>query len=83
MDGGGRADPISHGQMHAAEELRSVRPLLGEEGFWLVSRICGEGYSLGEVVRPGSSKRAKLKAARDLRQYLDLRCELWHLSARS
>jgi len=82
VDGGGRADPIGHRQMHAAEELRRIRPLLGEEDFWLVSRICGEGYFLGEVVRPGSSKRAKLRAARDLREYLDLLCELWNLSAR-
>ncbi|TAT82481.1 hypothetical protein [Rhizobium ruizarguesonis] len=82
VDGGGHADPISHRQMHAAEELRRVRPLLGEEGFSLVSRICVEGYSLGEVVGPGSSKRAKLKAARDLREYLDLLCEFWNLSTR-
>ncbi|MGR8960996.1 hypothetical protein [Rhizobium leguminosarum] len=82
VDGGGHADPISHKQMHAAEELRRIRPLLGEDGFSLVSRICGEGYSLGEVIRPGSSKRAKLKAARDLREYLDLLCELWNLSTR-
>ncbi|MGO6704704.1 hypothetical protein [Rhizobium ruizarguesonis] len=82
VDGGGHADPISHRQMHAAEELRRIRPLLGEEGYSLVSRICGEGYSIGEVVRPGSSKRAKLKAARDLREFLDLLCEFWNLSTR-
>ncbi|NKM56371.1 hypothetical protein GFL21_17920 [Rhizobium anhuiense] len=82
VDGGGHADPIGHRQMHAAEELRRVRPLLGEKGYWLVSRICGEGYSLGEIVGPGSSKRAKLKAARDLREFLDLLCEFWSLSTR-
>ncbi|MDX6000911.1 MULTISPECIES: hypothetical protein [Rhizobium] len=82
VDGGGQADPIGHRQMHAAEELRRIRPLLCEKGYWLVSRICGEGYSLGEIVGPGASKRAKLKAARDLREYLDLLCEFWNLSTR-
>ncbi|ACE91038.1 hypothetical protein RHECIAT_CH0002079 [Rhizobium etli CIAT 652] len=82
VDGGGHADPISHRQMHAAEELRRIRPLLGEKGYWLVSRICGEGYSLGEIVGPGASKRRKLKAARDLREFLDLLCEFWNLSTR-
>ncbi len=80
VDGGGRADPIGHRQMHAAEELRRIRPLLGNKGYWLVSRICGEGYSLGEIVGPGASKRAKLKAAGDLREFLDLLCEFWNLS---
>ncbi|MBB2670708.1 UNVERIFIED_ORG: hypothetical protein GGE44_000249 [Rhizobium esperanzae] len=82
VDGGGHANPVSHRQMHAAEELRRVRPLLGEEGYSLVSHICGEGYSLGEVVRPGSSKRAKLKAADDLRACLDLLCGAWGFSSR-
>ncbi|WP_237352972.1 MULTISPECIES: hypothetical protein [unclassified Rhizobium] len=82
VDGGGHADPIGHRQMHAAEELRRIRPLLGERGSWLVSRICGEGYSLGEMVGPVSSKRAKLRAARDLREFLDLLCEFWNLSTR-
>lgn len=81
VDGGRIADPISERQMFAADQLRHVRPLLGEEGYWLISRICGEGYSLGEVVRPGASKRAKLKAADDLR-YLDLLAEAWGFSAR-
>ena len=82
VDGGGHADPISHRQMHAAEELRRIRPLHGEKGYWLVSRICGEGYSLGEIVGPGASKRSKLKTARDLREFLDLLCEFWDLSTR-
>ncbi|MGR9135653.1 hypothetical protein [Rhizobium leguminosarum] len=82
VDGGGRADPIGHRQMQAAEELRRIRPLLGDKGYWLVSRICGEGYSLGEIVGSGSSKRAKLRAARELREYLDLLCEFWKLSTR-
>ncbi|TCA70487.1 hypothetical protein [Rhizobium leguminosarum] len=82
VDGAGRADPIGHRQMHAAQELRRIRPLLGEKGYWLVSRICGEGYSLGEVVGSGASKRSKLKAARDLRELLDLLCEFWNLSTR-
>ncbi len=82
VDGGKRADPISERQMHAADQLRRVRPLLGEQGYWLVSRICGEGYSLGEVVRPGSSKRAKLNAADDLRSCLDTLCELWGIATR-
>lgn len=77
VDGGTRAEPITERQMFAADQLRHIRPLLGEDGYWLVSRICGEGYSIGEVVRPGASKRAKLKAARDLRDCLDLLCKVW------
>ncbi|PKA39663.1 hypothetical protein CWR43_30830 [Rhizobium sullae] len=82
VDGGRRADPIGERQMHAADQLRRVRPLLGEQGYWLVARICGEGYSLGEVVRPRGSKRAKLNAANDLRTCLDKLCELWNLATR-
>ncbi|WP_176707385.1 hypothetical protein [Rhizobium anhuiense] len=47
-----------------------------------MSRICGEGYSLGEIVGPGASKQAKLKATRDLSEFLDLLCERWKLSTR-
>lgn len=82
VDGGRLADPIGERQMHAADQLRRVHPLLGEQGYWLVSRICGEGYSLGEVVRPGASKRAKLNAADDLRSCLDTLCGLWGIATR-
>lgn len=73
VDGGKRADPISERQINAADELRRTRRALGDNGYWLVSQICGEGYALNEVARPGSSKRAKLNAADDLRSCLDTR----------
>jgi hypothetical protein len=82
VDGGKRADPISERQMAAADELRRTRQALGNQGYWLVSRICGEGFSLHEVVRPGSSKRAKLAAANDLRACLDTLAELWGIATR-
>ncbi|PDS80268.1 hypothetical protein [Rhizobium sp. L43] len=79
VDGGKRSDPITERQMNAADGLRRAHRALGDHGYWLVSRICGEGYSINEVVRPGSSKRAKLNAANDLRSCLDTLCEMWNL----
>jgi hypothetical protein len=68
--------------MNAADERRRAHRKLGDQGYWVVSRICGEGYSLNEVARPGSSKRAKLAAANDLRAHLDTLAAMWNLATR-
>ncbi|MFT2210702.1 hypothetical protein ACLJYM_02315 [Rhizobium giardinii] len=80
--GGGRFDPIGERQMNAADQLRRARRVLGDSGYWLICRICGEGFSLHEVVQPGSSKRAKLNAADDLRACLDKLAEMWGIATR-
>jgi hypothetical protein len=82
VDGGKRADPITERQITAADELRHARGALGAKGYWLVCRTCGEGYSLQEVVRPGSSKRARLTAADDLRANLDVLAAMWGFATR-
>lgn len=67
VDGGGHADPISHKQMHAAEELRRVRPFLVR----MVSRWC-RGYaakaipsvkSSAQVAASGPSSRPPVTSA--------------------
>ncbi|MBB5536831.1 hypothetical protein GGD55_003542 [Rhizobium giardinii] len=80
VDGGKRSDPITERQMNAADELRRTRRVLGDNGYWLICRICGEGFSLHEVVQPGASKRAKLAAANDLRACLDKLAEMWGIA---
>lgn len=82
VDGGKARDPITERQISAADELRRARRVLGDHGYRLVCRICGEGYSLNEVVRPSSSKRAKLNAANDLRSCLDELAALWGIATR-
>lgn len=82
VDGGKSADPISERQINAADELRRAHRKLGDQGYWLVSRICGEGFSLHEVVRPTGSKRSKLAAANNLRACLDKLAELWGIATR-
>lgn len=82
VDGGKRADPISERQMNAADELRRAHRALGNQGYWLVSRICGEGFSLTEVVSPGGSKRDKLAAADRLRSCLDVLAAMWGIATR-
>lgn len=68
VDGGGSRDSISERQMDAGKQLAKARSLLGFRGYTLVSRICGEGYSLGEI---GISNREKTTAADNLRTHLD------------
>jgi hypothetical protein len=82
VDGGRRSDPISERQMNAADELRRAHRALGNQGYWLVSRICGEGFALQEVVRPGGSKRDKLAAADSLRSCLDVLAAMWGIATR-
>lgn len=81
VDGGKRADPISERQMNAADELRRAHRALGPDGYWLVCRICGEGWSLHEVC-PKGSKRGKLAAATRLRSCLDVLALMWGLATR-
>lgn len=81
VDGGKIADPISERQMNAADELRRAHRALGGQGYWLVCRICGEGFSLHEVVQKGS-KRGKLAAANDLRAHLDILASMWGFASR-
>jgi hypothetical protein len=80
VDGGTRSDPVTERQINAADELRRAHLALGDKGYWLVSRICGEGYALHEVTQPPGSKRAKLAAAKDLRTYLDRLAAMWGLT---
>jgi len=79
VDGGKRADPISEGQVDAAHELRRAHRCLGDQRYKLVSRICGEGYSMAEL-GPNASKRAKRAITDDLRASLDRLAELWGLA---
>lgn len=77
IDGGKISDPITERQIAAADELRGARRTLGAQGFWLISRTCGEGYALPEIVRPGASKRARRAVTDELRACLDRLAELW------
>ncbi|MGI0528018.1 hypothetical protein [Rhizobium giardinii] len=81
VDGAKRSDPITDRQINAADGLRRAHRALGDHGYWLVSRICGEGFSLHEVV-PTGAKRAKLAAANDLRSCLDTLAKLWGIATR-
>ena len=79
VDGGKRADPITERQMHSGKELARCRALLGHRCYALVSLVCGEGYSLTEIV---AGKRERLTAADMLRMGLDDLAEMWRLATR-
>jgi hypothetical protein len=81
VDGGKMPEPISERQIMAAAQLANARVELGARGFWLVSRICGEGCSLAEALGT-KRKRDALTAADNLRACLDDLAELWHLKTR-
>ncbi len=74
VDGGGARDPISERQVDAGKELASCRVLLGARNFSLVSKVCGQGLSFGDIT---TDQRAKLTMADNLRDSLDDLAAVW------
>ena len=68
VDGGGARDPISERQVDAGKELAGCRVMLGARNFSLVSKVCGQGLSFGDIT---TDQRAKLTMADNLRDSLD------------
>lgn len=64
---GGSGDGTSDKQINAATDLRRARDVLGLHGYYLVSRICGEGYHVRDLYR---TRRQRDLAADLLRIHL-------------
>ncbi|QPB21336.1 hypothetical protein [Rhizobium sp. 007] len=79
VDGGKVRDPITERQVNSGKELARCRALLGARLYGLVSAVCGEGYSLTELL---VSKRERLTAADMLRMGLDDLAGLWGIATR-
>ena len=73
-DHSGGAPALSERYMTASDNLRQCRNVLGLHGFTLVTRVCGEGYSINDFC---PSRRAKDTATDMLRVYLDQLARMW------
>jgi hypothetical protein len=74
VDGGGARDPISERQVDAGHELARCKVMLGVRNFALVSKVCGQGLSFGDIA---TDARAKLTMADNLRDSLDDLARAW------
>jgi hypothetical protein len=71
----GRPAGLPEKQLRAAETLRSCRELLGEHGYELVARICGDGFHIRDIYK----SRRQIDTATDiLRIHLTALGRLWH-----
>ncbi len=75
---GGKGDPVT-GRLHAVQELKRVRQLLGLRGFEMIKAVCAEGKALSEIT---PHKRERLTMADNLRADLDDLSAMWGLSTR-
>lgn len=73
-DHSGGAPALSERYMSASDELRRCREVLGIHGFNLVTRVCGEGFSINDFC---PSRRAKDTATDMLRVYLNQLARMW------
>jgi len=75
---GGKGDPVTS-RLHAVQELKRVRQLLGLRGFEMIKAVCAEGKALTEIT---PHKRERLTMADNLRADLDDLSAMWGLSTR-
>lgn len=57
-DPGKPSQHISERRAAAGTQLKQARSYLGAHGYWLVGRICGEGYSVGDITENRREREA-------------------------
>jgi hypothetical protein len=75
---GGKGDPIV-GRIRAAQELVRLRSVIGQRGYEVLEKVCGEGKALTEI---SPHKRDRLTMADNLRADLDDAATMWGMQTR-
>jgi len=75
---GGKGDPIS-AKLIAAQELVRLRNQIGQRGFDVLEKVCGEGMALADLTL---HKRERLTVADNLRADLDDAATMWRMQTR-
>ena len=70
----GHRTDLAERRLRAAEALGTCRQLLGEHGYDLVSRVCGDGYHIRDIYE---TRRERDTATDMMKIYLDSLAELW------
>jgi hypothetical protein len=74
IDSGRRATSFAETSMTAAADLRHARILLGEHGYALVGKVCGDGYHIRDLYR---TRRERDTAADLLRIHITSLAAMW------
>jgi hypothetical protein len=74
VDNGKRQSPFSERSLTAAQDLRHSRILLGEHGYALVGKVCGDGFHVRDLYR---TRRERDTAADMLKVYLTSLAQMW------
>jgi hypothetical protein len=74
VDSGRRATSVAEASINAAQDLRHARILLGEHGYALVGKICGDGYHIRDLYR---TRRERDTAADMLKVHLTALAKMW------
>lgn len=78
VDGGAiHSEGITDEMKQASEELEGARAKLGDQGFTLVEKVCGQLLWINQIE---DKKHHQLRAARDLRDCLDTLAIFWGLA---
>jgi hypothetical protein len=74
VDSGKRQSPFSERSLAAAQDLRHAKILLGEHGYALVGKVCGDGYHIRDLYR---TRRERDTAADMLKVHLTALARMW------
>lgn len=74
VDGGGAIEPISDRQLDAAQKLKECKNWLGDDGYHLVTKIAGQGYSLTQIYK---DKTQRIYASEHFKKCVDLLAVRW------
>jgi hypothetical protein len=74
IDSGRRPTSFAETSLAAATDLRHARILLGEHGYALVGKVCGDGYHIRDLYR---TRRERDTAADMLKVYLTCLAQMW------
>jgi hypothetical protein len=75
VDNGKRQSPFSERSLTAAQDLRHCRILLGEHGYALVGKVCGDGYHIRDLYR---TRRERDMANDLLKIHLTALAAMWY-----
>jgi hypothetical protein len=74
VDSSRRASSFAETSLTAAQDLRHARILLGEHGYALVGKVCGDGYHIRDLYR---TRRERDFAADLLKVHLTALAKMW------
>lgn len=74
VDSGRPLSSFSERSLTAAQDLRHCRILLGEHGYALVGKVCGDGYHIRDLYR---TRRERDTASDMLKLYLAQLARMW------